>query len=98
MIGLEEALVLFAKTEYQKELKRLRPAALHRMRKMGIDTADWSVVDAFCSQPRIAKKRFAQLELAELEVLIAKLEAIRRKSTFPFRTMNVFVNPNALPS
>lgn len=88
--------------EYQKELKRLRSAALHRMQKMGIDTADWSAVDAFCSQPRIAKKRFSQLELAELEVLIAKLEAMRRKNysapRVPKLQMPIFINPYQMPS
>ena len=66
--------------EYKKELKRLRSAVLHRMQKLGIDTTDWNAVDSFCSRPRIAGKPFARMELAELEVLIAKLEAIRRKT------------------
>ena len=66
--------------EYKKELKRLRSAVLHRMQKLGIDTTDWNAVDSFCSQSRIAGKPFARMELAELEALISKLEAIRRKT------------------
>lgn len=88
--------------EYKRDLKRLRSAVLHRMQKMGIDTADWTMVDAFCSQPRIAGKRFSQLEPAELEVLIAKLEAMRRKNyrqtRIPQIQVPVFMNPYQLPS
>lgn len=88
--------------DYKRELKRLRSAVLHRMQKMGIDTANWDVVDRFCSQPRIAGKRFAQLDPAELEALIAKLEAIRRKKyiapRIPKIPIPVFVNTNVLPS
>lgn len=88
--------------EYRRDLKRLRSAVLHRMQKMGIDTADWTMVDAFCSQPRIAGKRFSQLEPAELEILIAKLEAMRRKNyTVPSISklpVHLFVNPYQIPS
>lgn len=88
--------------EYRRDLKRLRSAVLHRMQKMGIDTADWTMVDAFCSQPRIAGKRFSQLEPAELEVLIAKLEAMRRKNytvpSTPKFPVHLFVNPYQIPS
>lgn len=88
--------------EYKRDLKRLRSAVLHRMQKMGIDTADWTMVDAFCSQPRIAGKRFSQLEPAELEILIAKLEAMRRKNyhatRIPQIQVPVFMNPYQLPS
>lgn len=88
--------------EYRRDLKRLRSAVLHRMQKMGIDTADWTMVDAFCSQPRIAGKRFSQLEPAELEILIAKLEAMRRKNytvpSTPKLPVHLFVNPYQIPS
>lgn len=66
--------------EYKRELKRLRSAVLKRMQKIGIDTTSWDAVDTFCLQPRISGKKFAQLQLHELEVMIAKLEAIRRKN------------------
>ncbi len=65
---------------YKNELKRLRSAVLHRMQKLQIDTTSWDAVDAFCLQPRIAGKKFAKLELGELEAMIAKLEALRRKN------------------
>lgn len=86
---------------YRRELKRLRSAVLHRMQKMGIDTADWGAVDRFCQQPRIAGRRFAELDTAALEVMIAKLEAMRRKKyeapRRPKYDMPLFVNPNNLP-
>lgn len=88
--------------DYRRELKRLRSAVLHRMQKMGIDTTDWDVVDKFCSQPRIAGKSFAQLELHQLELLIAKLEAMKRKnytaSRFSKVSVPIFVNANIIPS
>lgn len=89
-----------SEADYRRDLKRLRSAVLHRMQKMGIDTADWSAVDTFCSQPRIAGKRFSQLEPAELEVLIAKLEALRRKNyTAPPKfSIPIYVNPYQMPS
>lgn len=88
--------------EYRRELKRLRSAVLHRMQKMGIDTTDWNVVDKFCEQPRIAGKRFSQLEPAELEVMIAKLEALKRKNYSAMRRVRpeipMFINANQIPS
>lgn len=88
--------------EYHRELKRMRSAALHRMQKMGIDTADWGEVDRFCSQPRIAGKQFYKLCIADLKALMIKLEAMRRKNytaqRIPKIPIPIFVNPNILPS
>lgn len=67
-------------SEFKSEIKRLRSAVLKRMQKIGIDTTSWDAVDTFCLQPRISGKKFAQLQLHELETMIAKLEAIRRKN------------------
>ena len=89
-------------SEYKRELKRLRSAVLHRMQKMGIDTADRDVVDKFCSQPRIAGKRFSQLEPEDLKSLMSKLEALKRKKytapRLPQIQIPIFVNPNQIPS
>ena len=65
--------------EFRREQKRLRSAVLHRMQRLGVDTSDWDVVDAFCLSNRIAGKEFARLSLAELEIMISKLEAMSRK-------------------
>ncbi len=87
---------------YKSDLKRLRSAVLHRMQKLGIDTADWGAVDRFCLQPRIAGRRFAELDHAALEVMISKLEALRRKNyaapRLPKYNLPLFVNPYSLPS
>lgn len=90
-----------AEDEYRRELKRLRSAVLHRMQRLGIDTSDWSVVDAFCSSSRIAGRKFAQLSLAELELMIPKLEGIARNGikTQPRKVMiPMIVRHDLLPS
>ena len=86
--------------EFRREQKRLRSAVLHRMQRLGVDTSDWDVVDAFCLSNRIARKEFARLSLAELRVMVSKLEAMGRKGySRPRRTMlPVIVKPNQLPS
>lgn len=86
--------------EFRREQKRLRSAVLHRMQRLGVDTSDWDVVDAFCLSNRIARKEFARLSLAELRVMVSKLEAMGRKGySRPRRTMlPVIVKTNQLPS
>ena len=86
--------------EFRREQKRLRSAVLHRMQRLGVDTSDWDVVDAFCLSNRIARKEFARLSLAELRVMVSKLEAMGRKGySRPRRTMlPVIVKANQLPS
>ena len=83
--------------EFRREQKRLRSAVLHRMQRLGVDTSDWDVVDAFCLSNRIARKEFARLSLAELRVMV---EAMGRKGySRPRRTMlPVIVKTNQLPS
>ena len=86
--------------EFRREQKRLRSAVLHRMQRLGVDTSDWDVVDAFCLSNRIARKEFARLSLAELRVMVSKLEAMGRKGySRPRRTMlPVIVKTSQLPS
>lgn len=64
---------------YRQELKRRRSAALHQMQLLGVDTADWARVNAFCRDRRIAGKDFRALNTEELEALTVRLRAIRRK-------------------
>lgn len=66
-------------TEYESELRRLRSAVLRRMQRLGVDTTDWTAVDLFCRDKRIAGKRFAAISGRELRELLPKLEAIARK-------------------
>lgn len=60
-------------------LRRKRSSVLHQMQLLGIDTADWSRVDNFCMDSRIAGKRFCLLDADELDALYRKLLAIKRK-------------------
>ena len=64
---------------YQPDLKKRRSQALHLMQQLGIDTADWTRVNAFCQDPRIAGKPFARLASDELINLCTKLRSIKAK-------------------
>ena len=88
--------------EFHRERKRLRSAVLTRMQRLGVETSDWTAVDDFCLNPRIAGKAFAKLSIPELKALIPRLEAILRKPA-PTRTKRVihiplFIRSNQLPS
>lgn len=72
--GLDEA-----RHEMQKELRFQRSAALKLMQKLGIDTTDWTRINAFCKDPRIAGVPFAFLDVEKLKALIVKLRVISRK-------------------
>lgn len=63
----------------RRALKSKRSAALHQMQLLGINTADWQGVDAFCRNKRIAGKNFRELSGEELEALINKVRIIIRK-------------------
>jgi hypothetical protein len=64
----------------QGDLRKRRSAVLHQMQLYGIDTSDWSRVNAFCRDARIAGKVFRELDGEELDALLVKLRAIRRRS------------------
>ena len=65
--------------ESRRGLRRLRSAALHQMQLLGVDTADWRKVDAFCRDRRIAGTDFKELDCEGLEALTRKIRIIRRK-------------------
>lgn len=60
-------------------LRKARSGALHQMQLYGIDTADWTRVNAFCRNPRIAGKEFRELDVEELNALNTKMRTIIRK-------------------
>lgn len=60
-------------------LRKARSGALHQMQLYGIDTADWTRVNAFCRDPRIAGKEFRKLDVEELNALNTKMRTIIRK-------------------
>lgn len=64
---------------YRKELKRKRSAVLHQMQLLGVDTASWDRVNAFCMDKRVAGKIFRDLDSDELDALLTKIRVIRRK-------------------
>ena len=61
---------------YQEQLRKI---LRHQMQLLGIDTADWDRVNAFCRDSRIAGKEFRELDCEALDTLQVKLRAIRRK-------------------
>ena len=69
----------------EAEHRRLRSRCLRQMQQLGIDTTDWSRINAFCQDPRICGKPFRQLSQEELEQLSVKLRAISRKGGFAQR-------------
>ena len=62
-----------------RELKSKRSRCLKLMQQMGIDTTDWTRINAFCKDGRIAGKPFSRLNNEELDALSVKLRSIQRK-------------------
>lgn len=79
--GLEKMIPGFdySRELYIKEMKRKRSAVLHQMQLYGVDTSNWARVDSLCTNPKIAGKRFRDLDGDELEALLVKLRMIIRK-------------------
>ena len=69
----------------EAEHRRLRSRCLRQMQQLGIDTTDWTRINAFCQDPRICGKPFRQLSQDDLEQLSVKLRAISRKGGFAQR-------------
>lgn len=90
-----------ANTDITATLKRYRSSVLHRMGQLGVDTSDWSAVDTFCLNSRIAGKVFRQLTIEELKALVPKLEAIMHKEPAPRKQIipeNWYIPRNQIPS
>lgn len=77
--AMEKLIPPGTESEAIKHLKKRRSDVLHQMQLMGVDTADWKEVDAFCRDRRITGKCFRHLDDEELSQLKKKLRAIRRK-------------------
>ena len=65
-------------TGLKERLRKERSCSLKLMQKLGIDTTDWTRVNAFCQDARIAGKLFARISIEEHEVLQKKLRSIER--------------------
>ena len=61
------------------DIKIYRSALLKRMQKYGIDTTDWTKVNGFLRQPKIAGKVMYDLTIDEIKALITKMESIMSK-------------------
>lgn len=66
------------KIGYEALRKKKRSSCLKQMQKMGIDTTDWTRINNFCMNARIAGKPFARLTPEELDKLSTKLRTIER--------------------
>lgn len=62
-----------------KVRKKKRSEVLHQMQLLGVNTADWNSVNAFCKDSRIAGKEFRYLDCEELDSLQVRIRTIRRK-------------------
>ena len=63
----------------REELRYRRSVCLKLMQKLGIDTTDWTRVNAFCQDGRIVGKQFRDISTEELEALAVKLRSIQRR-------------------
>ena len=63
----------------ERSLRQQRSAVLKRLQKIGIDTTEWSNVNAYLQSPRIAGKPLYKLDSEELAALIPKLESMLKK-------------------
>lgn len=72
-------------TGSKDEQRKKRSLCLKLMQKLGIDTTNWTRVNAFCQDRRIAGKPFARLTIRELKMLATKLRTIQRKGGLKHR-------------
>lgn len=63
------------------ETKKLRSSILKKLQLHGVDTTDWTCVNRFLEQPRIAGKRLYNMSNEEMLALIKKLGSILGKDS-----------------
>ncbi len=68
--------------------KKKRSVCLRLMQQAGIDTTDWTRINEFCRNARIAGKEFSLLNIGELEALARKLRAISRNGGLKSKETN----------
>lgn len=74
------------RTGWKEQLKKKRSLCLKLMQQAGVDTTDWQRINAFCRNPKIAGREFAQLGVKDLDALQVKLRAIMRNGGLrPFK-------------
>ena len=75
-LGLE---VRVQELENLAETKKLRSSILKKLQKHGVDTTDWTCVNRFLENPRIAGKLLYNMNHQEMRDLIKKLGSILTK-------------------
>jgi len=75
-LGLE---VKVKELENLAETKKLRSSILKKLQLHGVDTTDWTCVNRFLENPRIAGKRLYSMDHQEMRDLIKKLGSILTK-------------------
>jgi hypothetical protein len=77
-----------------RELKKRRSAILVRLQRYGIDTTNWTEVNRFMRQPKIAGKTLGEMSIEEMNRLISKLESILTKTRAKTEQLNILAKNN----
>lgn len=77
--GQEKADNKLSPEMFRIEIKRRRSAVLKRLQKLGVDTTNWTHIDNFCMNSKVAGKVFRKISIEELADLVPKLESMLRK-------------------
>lgn len=77
--GMQKLVTPTFQEQLLKVRKKKRSEVLHQMQLLGVNTADWNCVNAFCKDSRIAGKEFRDLDCEELDSLQVRIRSIRRK-------------------
>lgn len=62
------------------ELRKWRRICLKLLQEIGVDTGDWTRVNAYCANARIAGRAFGEISAEGLKALAVKLRAIKKKT------------------
>lgn len=76
------------------EMKKLRSSILKKLQLHGVDTTDWTCVNRFLENPRIAGKRLYNMTNAEMQSLIKKLGSILSKDAYKRKELERITQQN----
>ena len=62
-------------------LRRQRSVCLNLMRRIGVDTTDWTAINKYCRSSKIAGVEFRELDFDDLYRLSLKLRMILKKQS-----------------
>lgn len=66
--------------ERRELLRKWRRICLKLLQEIGVDTGDWTRVNAYCANARIAGRAFGEISAEGLKALAVKLRAIKKKT------------------